>query len=247
MKYDEINDCDLKTSQGESRRTAPDSPKSAARFVRGSASSIRASSQGISQYRAEYLSLIEWARNHGCLIPFTHIERFDFVGEGAEHRVYKDNKDEKLAIKATLPNKFGYSTTAEGQWATPIEYLKRLAWQNRIFGDDIRIVGVAYEDDQMEVVTSQPWISAHEIRPNPFKEEIDVYMGEFSFISTSFDLDTPMYYSPAWKLIAADAHDRNIIRDCNEMLSAIDLVIGPPSPNMRIKIDEFFNGPLLPF
>ena len=221
------------------RGTAPDSPKSASRFVRRSAASIRAGAQGLSQHRAEYRALIDWARQCDRLLPFTFIEQFDFVGEGAEHRVYKKAAADSLAIKSTLPNKFGYSTQREGEWASPAEYLKRLAWQNLIFCDDIRIVGVAYEDDQMEVITSQPWISAHEFRPNPLKEEIEQYMGEFGFVATSLDLDTPLYYSPDLGLLAADAHDRNIIRDLNGRLAAIDLIIGPPSESRRAKITEF--------
>lgn len=151
-----------------------------------------------------------------------------------------------MAVKATLPNKFGYSTLCEG-WASPLEYLKRLGWQNLIFGDEIRLLGVAYEEDQMEVIHSQPWISVHPIRPNPFQAEIDVYLGSFGFVSTSLNLDTPIYYSAAHGLVALDAHDRNILRDHNGDLAAIDLIIGPPGVQLRQRIDEFLHGPLLPF
>lgn len=153
----------------------------------------------------------------------------------------------RFAIKATLPNKFGHSTLHEGRSASPLEYLKRLGWQNLIFGDDIRIVGVAYEDGQLELVTSQPWINANEFRPNPTQDEIDQYMERFLFRSTSHDLDTPLYYSKAYGLIAGDAHDRNIIRDVDGHLSAIDLVIGPPSDEMKKQMDAFLNGPEFPF
>lgn len=179
-------------------------------------------------------------------MTFDFIEQFSFIGEGAEHRVYKREAD-KTALKATHPNKFGYSTSDEGCWASPVEYLKRLAWQNQIFGDDIRLVGVAYEDDQMELVHSQPWINVHDIRPNPFKEEIDEYMGRFGFVTSSLDLDTPLYYSRAHRLVAGDAHDRNVLRDQNGDLSAIDLVIGRPGPSILMRIEEFLTGPTLPF
>lgn len=228
-------------------RTAQDSPKSAARFVRRGAASIRAGAQGLSQYRAEYQSLIDWADETGRRLPFSFIEQFDFVGEGAEHRVYKKAAADSVAVKSTLPNKFGYSTQKEGAWASPAEYLKRLAWQNLLFCDDIRVVGVAYEDGQMEVITSQPWISVHEFRPNPRKEEIDKYMGECGFISTSFDLDTPLYFSVELGLLAADAHDRNILRDTDGKLTAIDLIIGPPSELMRGRIRQFLQSPEIPF
>ena len=157
--------------QEERRPAEENTPRAAARFLRGSAASIRARDPGVSQYRAEYQALIDWARESQRLLPFSYIERFAFIGDGAEHRVYKDGT-EGCAIKSTHPNKLGYSTYDEGRWATPSEYLTRLGWQNLLFGDDLRIVGVAYEDGQMEVVTSQPWIDVHPIRPNPSKEEV---------------------------------------------------------------------------
>src|SRR5215207_2818505 len=146
--------------QEERRPAEENTPRAAARFLRGSAASIRARDPRVSQYRAEYQALIEWARDSHRLLPFSYIERFAFIGDGAEHRVYKDGT-EGCAIKSTHPNKFGYSTYDEERWATPSEYLTRLGWQNLLFGDDLRIVGVAYEDGQMEVVTSQPWIDVH--------------------------------------------------------------------------------------
>lgn len=233
-------------AQETGRRSAPDSPKSAARFVRRGAQAIRAGSARISQYRAEYRALVEWAEVAGLLLPFSYIEQFSFIGDGAEHHVRKNEAD-GTAVKATHPNRFGHSTLDEGQSASPVEYLKRLAWQNQIFGDDIRILGVAYDDGQMEVLHSQPWISSHPIRPNPFKEEIDAYMGRFEFVSTSLDLDTPVYFSKAHGLIAADAHDRNILRDGDGVLTAIDLVIGKPGESIKCRIDDFFLGPTLPF
>ena len=228
------------------RKAAENAPRAAANFVRRSAAAIRAGAEGIGQRRAEYLALIDWSRRFGRILEFRFIEQFDFVGDGAGHRVYKKTVPDSLAIKATHPNKFGYSTASEG-WATPLEYLKRLAWQNLIFCDDIRIIGVAYEEEQMEVVTSQPWISANPIRPNPTKAEIDTYMGDFGFVSTSFDLDTPLYFNPELGLIAADAHDRNIIRDTNGDLAAIDLVLGPPGKEMASRIEAFRKNANLPF
>jgi hypothetical protein len=189
---------------------------------------------------------VEWAQQEGKLLPFSFIERFAFIGDGAEHRVYKDEV-EGFAVKATHPNRFGYSTFDEGRWASPADYLTRLAWQNLLFGDDIRVVGIAFEDDQMELITAQPWIDVHPIRPNPFKEEIDRYMEQVGFFRTSHDLDTPLYYQPTLRIIAADAHDRNVLRDSKGRLAAIDLVIGTPGPEIKERIDDFRFGPRLPF
>jgi len=65
-------------------RTAPYSPESAARLVRRGAASIRAGAQGLSQYRTEYQSLIDWADLTGRQPPFGFIEQFDFVWEDKE-------------------------------------------------------------------------------------------------------------------------------------------------------------------
>jgi len=111
-------------AQKGSAGATEDSPKSAARFVRQGARAILASGKGISQYRAEYRALIDWADVHLRRLPFKYIEKFAFVGDGAERRVYKDDGElRRFAIKATHPNKFGYSTTSEGCWASPQEYL----------------------------------------------------------------------------------------------------------------------------
>ena len=63
------------------RGTAPDSPKSASRFVRRSAASIRAGAQGLSQHRAEYRALIDWARQCDRLLPFTFLFPGGLAGE----------------------------------------------------------------------------------------------------------------------------------------------------------------------
>lgn len=69
------------------RRTEADSPKSVARFVRRSAKAISTPDSRIGQYRAEYLALIEWADAHKKRLEFSFIEKFAFIGEGAEHRI----------------------------------------------------------------------------------------------------------------------------------------------------------------
>src|SRR4051812_7697738 len=95
------------------RTAAADSPKSAARFVRRLADRISAGSAGFSRHRAEYEALIEWAHQHQRWMPFSFLEEFAFIGEGAEHRVYKNDLDRACAIKATHPNRFGHSITRE--------------------------------------------------------------------------------------------------------------------------------------
>ena len=222
-----------------SRRAKADSPKSAARYIRGSAEAILKGGARLSHYSAEKLALIEWAHARELVLPFSYIEQFDYLVSGAEHRVYKSDRESKLAIKATHCNRFGHSTEEEGKGATPVQYFKRLAWQNYLFGDDIRILGVCCdEENQVEIVTSQPWINAHEIRPNPTTGEIDYYMALFGFHPTLPDLGVPIYYSDVYKLIVGNANDRNVIRDVEGKLTAIDVVIGSPGERLREKISD---------
>ena len=59
-------------------------------------------------------------------------------------------------IKLTQPGTVGYSMSAEGIMARPLEYLDRRAWLNHLFSDDIRIVAASGNSNLLQVVTSQP-------------------------------------------------------------------------------------------
>ena len=119
-----------------------------ARYVRRSAQAIRARGERVgepvNQWVSERLALCEWAALNAKRLPFSYIEQFKPVGSGAEHRVYHDQKN-GLAIKATHTNRFGHSTYGEGFQAFPSEYLRRLAWNNLLFGDAFSIIGVAFD------------------------------------------------------------------------------------------------------
>ncbi len=113
-------------------------------------------------------------------MSFSHVEQFARVAEGAEHCVFHDPV-RAVAVKATHVNRFGHSAFGEGVPATLLEYLDRLAMQNLLFGDDIRIEGVAFDEGQMEIITTQPWIVAHPDAPTASQPEIDAYFAEFGF------------------------------------------------------------------
>lgn len=223
--------------------TAADALKSAAIDIRRDAGTVRESrallGERLSPHRSEYCALIRWAEQHRKLLSFSYIEQYKYVSAGAEHRVYSDSVN-NLAIKATLPNKFGHSVYGPGCTATPVEYFERLAWQNAIFGDGIRVIGVSYEEDQLEIVTSQPWIKAHSIRPIPFPEEIDAYLLRFGFHRVPFAVDAPLFYSAELGLVVADAHDQNILRDQEGKFAAIDVVVGYPGPELLREITRAF-------
>jgi hypothetical protein len=229
-------------AQSKGRRPASDAPESAARFVRRSAPAIRArhvrEGKPISLFRAECFALVEWAQLANKLAPLDAVERFRYFGSGAEHRVYYDEANNR-AIKATSGGRFGHSVFAIGAGATPAEYLFRLAWHNRIFGDAIRLVSVSFDGEQhVEVVHSQPWIYPHEIRPAPFPEEIEAYLASFGFDRLSNIPTAPLFYNKPLNLLVADAHEANVIRDRNEEIVAIDVVIGYPGPSLLVDLEN---------
>ena len=130
-------------------------------------------------WSAQRLALIKWARSQRRILDSAFIEQFRRVSEGAEHVVYHD-QELGLAIKATHPNRYGHSARNEGLQATPLEYLQRLGWHNAFFGDDIKIVGITFFEETIEVVSTQPWIVADVTNPAT-PEEIDCYFAALRF------------------------------------------------------------------
>jgi serine/threonin/tyrosin kinase-like protein len=225
-------------------RTAAGAINATARYVRRSAQTIRARGKAvgepISERLSERLALSEWAALNGKQLSFDYIEQFRPIGSGAEHRVYHDQAH-GLAVKATHTNRFGHSTYGEGVQATPSEYLRRLAWCNLLFGDDYKIIGVAFdEEQQIEIVCSQPWIVSHPIRPVPFENEIDSYFQGFGFLRSPLNPDAPVFYHLGFNLIITDAHDTNILRDSDGHLAAIDVVVGTPGPSPYTELRTAF-------
>lgn len=226
------------------RGAASDPPKSAANFVRRSARAIRSRDASIQYRAAEREALIEWAVQKNLVVTDDFLDRFDYKGSGAEHRVYYD-EETNSAIKVTHPNKFGHSSFGPFRSATAVEYFLRLAWCNALLGDDFRMIGMIYDEEQIQLLSSQPWISAHQ-NPHPEKAEIDSYFQRIRFHPGLANEDAPLYYNADSGLIILDAHDHNVIRDWDGKIAAIDVVIGLPGPEVCLEIQNFTGGPLLP-
>jgi len=188
---------------------------------------------------AERECLVAWASEHNAILDFAFVEQFKRVSAGAEHVVYHDAV-RKCAIKTTHPNSFGHCTFGPGYQAMPSEYLNRLAWQNVLFGDNIRVLGVVAGEDHIEVVTSQPWISLHSSRPSPFQHEIDHYFQSLTFARVPWSSDVPLYWSEELNLVAMDAHMQNVVRDSTGQLVAIDIVVGQPGKVFLSQIKNCF-------
>ena len=185
---------------------------------------------------SERRALIEWATVRRRILGTQFIEQFRRVAEGAEHVVYHD-ASRGLAMKATHPNRFGHSARNEGLAATPLEYLQRLGWHNALFGDDIRIAGITFVEDNIEVITSQPWIVSDGKNPAS-EEEIDRYFEQLRFRRVEINPGVPIYFNEIMKVIVADAHERNILRTEDGRLAPIDVVIGTPDSDLLERINR---------
>lgn len=160
--------------------SAQDSPESASDFIKRGAEAIRARGDGCVWWKAERKALLDWARQYSTLLPLNFLEQFRGIGSGAEHAVYHDC-DSRLAVKVTHPNQYGHPISGPGKTTLPSEYFERLAFQNKIFGDSIRIAGVIFDEEQIQIVTIQPWITAHPTTPNPTDDEIHGYLMGYGF------------------------------------------------------------------
>lgn len=99
------------------------------------------------------------------------------------------------------------------------------------------IEAIAYDEEQMEIITTQPWIVAHWDQPRPTREEIDLYFERLRFTKAPITEEAPIYFQRRIGVIIADAHDQNILRDERGTLSPIDLVVGRPGTALRERID----------
>lgn len=108
----------------------------------------------------QWNALREWAALRGKILPLT------FPGPerlgGREHDVTLHEPSGRW-IKYTKPSASGYTVSWREDGspflhnALPCDYLQRLIWQNEVFGDDIRLVGLWQErPHQWRIVTTQP-------------------------------------------------------------------------------------------
>jgi len=109
--------------------------------------------------------------------------------------------------------------------ATPLEYLERLLMQNRLFGDDIQLIGVAEEDGRQVILTSQPFIHGSEATLT----EIELYFRSMWFqLVTGLNAgrrDSPAFYRDLDETLVLDAHQGNLIKDNTGHIIPIDLIL----------------------
>ena len=124
---------------------------------------------------------------------------------GQEHCVWLDEKSQRY-FKATFPGQFGFTVIAlqelglELVQATPLEYLERWLLQNSLFGDDVRLEGIAGEEAGLAVVISQPNVAGDAVTV----EEIEGFL-------------RPLWFQPLPELHLGNPGARAFYRDLDEV------------------------------
>jgi Serine/Threonine/Tyrosine Kinase found in polyvalent proteins len=224
----------------------------AANYIKRSSRAI--SSRGEASARSvatQRDSLYEYLHNRSEILDEGYCRQFHHFGNGAEHEVYFDIEN-RLAIKVTRSNNFGWSVAHEGAHASPFEYLRRLIYQNWFFGDSITLVGAIGAEGHMEVVTSQPWIDADRIRPPANDAQIKGYFADIGFRESRLYEAGGFFYHSEFNIVAADAHSRNVLVSADGNIHPIDVVMGRPGNALKLrllnefglKVENDKNGPV---
>jgi hypothetical protein len=205
--------------------------ESAASHLRASpppAGGTQARSREILRGRQER-DLLAWARENGRLIvPEIYLPRVEDADE--EHRVWLDVESQRY-FKATHAGSFGFAVIAlpdgslELTGATPLEYCERLLLQNSIFGDDMRLEGIAVETGSTTVLTSQPNIRGGGVSAH----EMTAFMAKLWFKPLrGLTLGRPgalAFYRDLGEVAAFDTHPGNFVKDDNGVVLPIDLIL----------------------
>lgn len=178
--------------------------------------------------------LEDWFKSRGLCVPKSALE-CGFVGAGAEHETYFDAIG-GVAVKVTHDGRFGHCLRYEGAVATPFDYLRRLAWHNELFGDDILLHGPLERSAGLRLVSSQTWISSNPAKLSPTQAEIDAFLAEFGFTRSQAYPDGFIYFNEASGLVLGDAQPANLLRDVTGVIRPIDIVISEPAPEFLEKL-----------
>ncbi|MEI8342929.1 MAG: hypothetical protein WCH43_15510, partial [Verrucomicrobiota bacterium] len=222
------------------REQTPDrrDSQSEIRSLRKRQEDVAARSAGTNEaerFRNESESLVSWAEENGRLIdPEKWADRvgsWEKLVAGLEHFVFRDD-DSSRVIKITKPFNYG----AHGRSET---YLKNLEYNNRLFGDDIRLEGVLNVGEGRHafaaIVISQPFIDGTE----PTLEEIAAWMD-----SQGFDVKGGnVFVSRNQRIEVMDAHTGNLIKTAGGELVPIDLLIDVSADVFNSDPSSFSLGP----
>ena len=123
--------------------------------------------------------------------------------------------------------------------ALPLEYLERLLLQNSIFGDDVRLEGVAHEGGKLAILTSQRTILGDGVT----REEMILFMQKLWFAPlhglSLGRLGALAFYRDLDEVAAFDAHPGNFVKDGDGVVLPIDLVLLRADAEMQKAFGKF--------
>lgn len=192
----------------------------------------------------EVESLLTWADARGILSSRSRAPQPDDL-TGGEHFV-EINEDFELVFKSTHPGKFGFGADVEMVHprgrnsrpritaglvdATPDEYLFRLAKQNELFGDKVRVMGAVKYPQGVSILTTQPFYKGTRTE----QPEIDRWF-EFQGWKMIPEKDGA-FYDGEKDLLIMDALPRNVLTLEDGSLKPFDVVIVRPSQSLKSKL-----------
>lgn len=165
----------------------------------------------------EQKRLIQWAGENGKLGRSSRLP--PAFARGGEHQVYFQRRTGRY-IKATLPDRqkgYGIALGSFTHGSMPSEYLDRLALQNQIFNDDIRLERIVANNGKPIIITSQPAIKGT-VPTQPALDELMTAKGYER-------LSDGAYYDGKAGLLIFDLFPRNAIQVTDGTIYPIDPVI----------------------
>ena len=199
--------------------------ESCANFTRGGVAAVpdhdALERQRSERIKSEQKRLVQWAEENRKLkgrIPK------DDTG-GGEHTVRLHSHRGRV-VKSTLPNRhrgYGIALGSYSQGATPAEYLDRLALQNEIFNDDIRLERVVVRNGNPIIVTSQPAIKGD----LPTQDALDEMMLQKGFEH----LAAGAYYDSGRGLLVFDLFPKNARQAKDGVIYPFDPVVQRITPD----------------
>lgn len=176
-----------------------------------------------SRVAAEQRRIVNWARENGKLAVSRRLP--PFFAEGGEHRVYFRRRGARY-LKATRSDRhrgYGIALGSLVHGATPSEYLDRLALQNQIFDDDIRLEWISLDAKHPILITSQPAIQGIP----PLQDAVDELM-----LGKGYEkLTDGAYHDRDHGLLIFDLFPRNAILAADGNIYPIDPVIQRVTPD----------------
>lgn len=173
----------------------------------------------------EWRALEGWAASVGLIVSSK--ERPDFSETGEHGVTYR--ADEGVWIKYTKPWRAGFTVILSDAMpmlcsASPLEYLRRLALQNDLFSDDVRLVGIQYNAGSQCIVTQQPHVPG---RAPKMDEMHDALVGDYGFQQLNIP---PMGYYKSKSYIRDDlglfdAHPANFVKTRDGTIVPIDVIL----------------------